>query len=161
MQRKVSMERQKRLKEGKPLLGGRLILRMIMRHLRLSDADNLFEPIDIHNVRLHGDNLEKFRNEWEKVCLHMRSPPAEKELESALRRRLEESAQFKFQMGIYMHTHPGDTKKYDDLWQLLHRYLEDKQILENDCRRMTRKGIKDNKISVSYTHLKLPTILPV
>lgn len=56
----------------------------------------------------------------------MRCPPAEKELESALRRRLEESAQFKIQMSLYMHTHPGDTKKYDDLWQLLHRYLEDK-----------------------------------
>ena len=94
------------------------ILRMIQKHFRLSDADNLFELIDLHNVRLHGDNLEKFRTDWEKVCLHMRCPPAEKELESALRRRLEESVQFKFHFApaaCYTRTHDATPAARDAL----------------------------------------------
>ena len=68
---------------------------MLYRHMRLSDADNLYEVVDLKALDIHGDNLEKFRAEWQRILMCLRHPPSKSELESALRRRLDQSAQFK------------------------------------------------------------------
>ena len=60
----------------------------------------------------------------------LRKPPDEEELESALRRRLDESAQFKTSMILYLDRH-RDKKSYNDLWVDFTRFLEEKRIKNN------------------------------
>ena len=77
------------------LLSGRQIVWMLYDHMRLSDADNVYEFVDLQKLTVLGGNLEQSRDKWQRILFCLRRPPDTMELESALRRRLEDSNQFK------------------------------------------------------------------
>ena len=176
LKREVQVMRDQCLMVKHQLLGGRIIIWLIMHRMRLSDVDNVFEITDLQGLTVKGDNLEKFKSEWTRMLQHMRHPPTFEQLESVLRRRLEDSPQFKLPLAMYNQAHPGLLKDYQTLWQALCRHLEEKHICENRNAHENRqrgrtaapigsKGGGKDKTSkagahaqpVSYTHLTLPT----
>ena len=59
LKREIQVLRQAHLLQKKKILNGRQVLWLLYNHLRLSDADNLYELSDLKNLQIQGDNLEK------------------------------------------------------------------------------------------------------
>ena len=129
------------------LMSGRMIIWLLYDYMRLSDADNVYELIDLQKLTVIGDNLEKIKDDWQRILFCMRRQPHASELESALRRRLEDSAQFKMSMHTYMHMHPGDTKNYDALWSMLTRFLTEKRNKQNRDAHENRQNQKGKNLA--------------
>ena len=67
LQCEISLLRTQRLQHCGTMLGGRMILWMIRNHFRLSDADALCMFVDLQYIVTRGDNLKKFKVEWQRI----------------------------------------------------------------------------------------------
>ena len=90
----ISVQQHEYIIRTNKLINGRQMLWMLCNHLRLSDDDNLYEMVHLQALEIYGDNLDNLKTEWQKILLCLRHLPNPHELESALRRRLEQSPQF-------------------------------------------------------------------
>ena len=132
LKREIGVIRAAFMMEKHKLLNGRQQLWILLDHLRLSDADNVYEIFDLHKVKVHGDNLEKFSTDWQRILLGMKKPPTDDELESAFRRRLEDSKQFATTLALYNDKYPDSaSRNYGTLFKMLDKFIRDKRIREN------------------------------
>ena len=111
------------------MLNGRQIAFEIYKYYRLSEQDGaLFEFEDLMNLRLKGDNLAQFQNDWN-ICLSgQRKLPPPDILENLYLRQLERSQQLDRAMALYHDgiTLKGEEKDYDRLTRIVSAHLERK-----------------------------------
>ena len=82
-------------------------------------------------LRLHGDNISKFLDEWTMCLMNQKEPPSERMLESLFRTQLEHSRQFELELRLYHMKCPE--KSYNTLYSTVMMYLE-KNIKDNRAR---------------------------
>ena len=116
------------------MLGGRQIAWHIYRHFRLAKADGaILEFKDLLNVKLKGDNLMAFENDWDYVLGGLEKIPEEQVLESLYFCQIEQSAQLKTALQLYTDgiVHKGEEKSYEKLRTIVRAHLEHKRLKSN------------------------------
>ena len=77
----------------------------------------ILEFEDLLNVRLHGDNIQKYINDWEMTISGLNKVPNEEVLESLFFGQLKKSTQLEGAIALYRQdvTQKGESKSYPKL----------------------------------------------
>ena len=64
------------IQQKKKLLSGRQVLRIIFDYYKLTQADeDTTELLDLMNLQVAGDNIDKFVTDWSMMLLGMKNQP--------------------------------------------------------------------------------------
>jgi hypothetical protein len=86
---KILLEKERLALKGR-LLKGRQIYKMLFNHYRVAEAEGAaFDFRDLLNVRMKGDIIDKFWNEFEMMLMGLKERPSDTILESLIRAQLE------------------------------------------------------------------------
>ena len=83
------------IKQHRRSLGGRQKFWILYDSVRFTETDEALAEIqDLAALRLQGDKISKFLDDWTVCLMNQKEPPAERMLESLFRTQLEHSRQF-------------------------------------------------------------------
>ena len=123
--RSIDVEKEKLAQDGR-LMKGREILHVIYKHFKVSEAEgHILDFQDLIAVRMHGDDLRAFLDEWELTLAGMNKIPAEEYLEPMFRSHIERHPGLKEDMAHYERLlvgHPDNN--YELLVNTVRRYIE-------------------------------------
>ena len=127
----------KLLKEQK-MLKGRQTTWLVFDHFRLSDVDDAmlnWDEILKLELKMPGDNVRQFLNDWDTTFTNVNTTPDPDFLESMFKRQLEHSIQLKGILALYnqeisQHKEP---KSYKRLRYIVDNYLEENLLKRNQA----------------------------
>ena len=125
------------------MINGRQMAFIIYQHMRTNSVDGaLLEFEDLLHVHLHGQNLQKFKTDWEMVLSGQKHLPAEDIMESLFRKQLEKCHALRTLLDMYEHgiVHEGKPKSYFVLESMVNRHLENKRMRKNKEDLQHRRG---------------------
>ena len=120
------------------MIKGRQITWLVFDHFRLSDVDDAmlnWDEILRLELKMPGDNIRQFLNDWDTTFTNFNTAPDEDFLESMFKRQLEKSHQLKgilalYDQGISQHKEP---KSYKRLRYIVENYLEENLLRRNQA----------------------------
>ena len=132
--RKMQVQEEEYFQATGKLLTGRQLGWYMDRHFQLGDAEGiLLEFQDLQAVRLKGDDLSRFQNEWNMTLSGIVNMPDDNILEALYRMQVSKSAQFQSHFMLYENEilHKRTQRDYDQLKQTVKLYLDSKQREHN------------------------------
>ena len=120
------------------MIKGRQITWMVFDNFRLADVDGQLlnhDEIMKLELKMPGDNLMQYLNDWDTTFLHINQMPDDHFLESMFRRQLEKSQKLKSLMALYHQgiTHEGKERSYQRLRIMVETYLDDNLLRRNQA----------------------------
>ena len=140
--RDINLEKEKQALTGNPLKG-RQILLLVHQHFRITEAEgHIMDFSDLMSVKMYGDDLRSFHNDWEMTLVSMHSVPEKALLESMFRTQIEKHPGLKEDMAYYERL-PRDHehKNYGFLFSVVRRFLE-KQRAQKAKAERSKSGVR-------------------
>ena len=122
---------------------GRQILLLAHQHFRITEAEgHIMDFSDLMYVKMYGDDLRSFHNDWEVILISMHKVPEKALLESMFRTQIEKHLGLKEDMAYYERLPRGhDDKSYDFLLSVVRRYLEKRRAHKAKAER-SKSGLR-------------------
>ncbi len=129
--RQVNIRKEKMASTGR-LMKGRQILWLLYQHFKISQAEgSLLEFQDLLNVKLQGDGLRTFLNDWDSVLLAMAQEPPVEILETLFRLQIQRYQPLRDQLAYYDRLDHGHAdRSYAFLISAARRHLEQRRRAE-------------------------------
>ena len=131
------------------MVKGRQISFLVFDHFRLSDVDGAmlnWDEIIRVELKMPGDNIRQFLNDWDTTCTNINSIPDHEFMESMFRRQLEKSPSLKPVLALYYQgiTQNQEPKSYKKLRFIVENHLEEILLRRNQAALASNSGNRGN-----------------
>ena len=125
------------------MLKGRQITWLIYQKFTRPDAEIQIKNItDLVKIKMRGNNVRAFQNEWNESLLEQGERPSDTMLEALYLEQLENASQLNSMLALYRQdvTQKGETKSYQKLYSMVEVHLEESRKKKNKQQEDNQEG---------------------